>query len=139
MKSFKTFIMEADKKDTVTFDIPLLIRALELAREDIKTDMDLHRVVERLIDIRNKGVLTMDDYNFIAGIKEEVMVSGPTNVTATSAVAGTGGKGGEPGVDLKKKKSPIVMPMGKRKLAVQAVVVVLTQITALMHLEVWLH
>lgn len=115
MKSFKSFIAEADKKDTVTFDIPLLIRALELAREDIKTDMDLHRVVERLIDIRNKGVLTMDDYNFIAGIKEEVMAVGPTNVTSTSSMAGTGGKGGEPGVDLKKKKSPIVMPMGKRK------------------------
>jgi hypothetical protein len=59
-----------DKKDTVILDIPLLIRVLELAREDIKTDMDLHRVVEKLISIRNKGVLTMDDYNTIANIKE---------------------------------------------------------------------
>jgi hypothetical protein len=55
-----------DKKDTITFDIPLLIRVLELTREEIKTDADLHRVVERLIDIRNKGVLTMDDYDRIA-------------------------------------------------------------------------
>jgi DNA-binding ferritin-like protein len=61
-----------DKKDTITMDIPLMIRVLELAREDIKSDMDLHRVVERLIDIRNKGALTMDDYDFIAQIKEEV-------------------------------------------------------------------
>ena len=60
---------KADKKDTITFDIPLLIRVLELVREDIKTDMDLHRVVERLIDIRKRGVLTMDDYNYIASIK----------------------------------------------------------------------
>jgi len=59
-----------DKKDTVVLDIPLLIRVLELAREDIKTDMDLHRVVEKLISIRNKGVLTMDDYNTIANINE---------------------------------------------------------------------
>jgi hypothetical protein len=59
-----------DKKDTVILDIPLLIRVLELAREDIKTDMDLHRVVEKLISIRTKGVLTMDDYNTIANIKE---------------------------------------------------------------------
>jgi hypothetical protein len=59
-----------DKKDTVVLDIPLLIRVLELAREDIKTDMDLHRVVEKLISIRTKGVLTMDDYNTIANIKE---------------------------------------------------------------------
>jgi hypothetical protein len=55
-----------DKKDTVTFDIPLLIRVLELTREDIKSDIDLHRVVERLIQIRNKGVLTMADYRMIA-------------------------------------------------------------------------
>jgi hypothetical protein len=57
-----------DKKDTVTFDIPLLIRVLELTREDIKSDADLHRVVERLIQIRNKGVLTMADYRMIASL-----------------------------------------------------------------------
>jgi hypothetical protein len=57
-----------DKKDTVTFDIPLLIRVLELTREDIKSDIDLHRVVERLIQIRNKGVLTMADYRMIANL-----------------------------------------------------------------------
>ena len=62
-----------DKKDTVTLDIPLLIRVLELAREDIKSDMDLHRVVEKLINIRNKGMLTMKDYNYIAKIHEEIM------------------------------------------------------------------
>jgi hypothetical protein len=61
---------EVDKKDVVTFDIPLLIRVLELAREDIKSDMDLHRVVERLINMRDKGMLTMDDYDTIANIKE---------------------------------------------------------------------
>ena len=72
MKSFRSyFTEEVDKKDTITFDIPLLIRVLELTREDIKSDMDLHRVVERLIDIRNKGTLTMDDYNFVAKLKEE--------------------------------------------------------------------
>ena len=65
---------EADKEDTVILDIPLLIRILELSREDIKTDADLHRVVERLIDIRKKGTLTMDDYNFVAGLKEEFQI-----------------------------------------------------------------
>ena len=70
---------EVDKKDTVTFDIPLLIRVLELAREDIKSDMDLHRVVERLINMRDKGMLTMDDYDAIAAIKEEVYGSVPLN------------------------------------------------------------
>ena len=57
-----------DKRDTVILDIPLLIRVLELSREDIKSDADLHRVVERLIQIRKKGVLTMADYKMIANI-----------------------------------------------------------------------
>jgi hypothetical protein len=66
---------EADAKDVVSMDIPLLIRVLEFIREDVKTDMDLHRVVENLIDLRTQGVLTMDDYEkavAIKAIKEEV-------------------------------------------------------------------
>jgi len=120
MKSFKQFVVEADKKDTITFDIPLMIRVLELAREDIKSDMDLHRVVERLIDIRNKGSLTMDDYDFIANIKESYMredgiaVPGPTNVVGKGAIAGTGGPGGEPGVNMKKQRKVILQPMRLR-------------------------
>ena len=65
---------EVDKKDTVTMDIPLLIRMLELAREDVKTDAELHRVVEKLIDIRNKGTLTMDDYEFVSKLKESLQL-----------------------------------------------------------------
>lgn len=41
--------------------------------------------------------------------------AGPTNVVGNGAIAGTGGKGGEPGVNLKKKKTPIILPMGRRK------------------------
>jgi hypothetical protein len=40
--------------------------------------------------------------------------AGPTNVVGGGAIAGTGGAGGEPGVHTKKKKTPIVMPMGRR-------------------------
>lgn len=61
-----------DKMDVVMFDIPLLIRMLEYAREDAKTDMDLHKVVEKLIHIRKKGVLTMKDYNFVTRLKEDL-------------------------------------------------------------------
>ena len=66
MLIFKEYIVEkADAKDTVTFDIPLLIRVLELTREKIKSDIDLHQMVERLIKIRNRGILTMQDYKLI--------------------------------------------------------------------------
>ena len=59
-----------DEKDTVTLDIPLMIRIVEYAREDAKTDMDLHRIVENLINLRHEGVLTMDHYEQIVSIKK---------------------------------------------------------------------
>lgn len=72
-KKFNKLTSESvDKKDTITLDIPLMIRVLEYAREDAKDDMALHKVVEKLIDIRNKGILSMDDYDFIVSIKEDV-------------------------------------------------------------------
>jgi hypothetical protein len=60
-----------DAKDTVTLDIPLMIRMLELSREDIHSDAELHHVVERLLDLKNKPVLTMDDYEYIADIEHK--------------------------------------------------------------------
>ena len=55
----------ADAVDTVTLDIPLLTRILELAREDVKSDADLHFVITNILAIKNKGVLTMQDYDEI--------------------------------------------------------------------------
>jgi dephospho-CoA kinase len=63
---------ELDKADTVTMDIPLLIRVLEYAREDAKTDMDLHKVVENLIKMRDEGTLSMAQYDKIIAIKEAI-------------------------------------------------------------------
>lgn len=110
---------EVDKKDAVTFDIPLLIRVLELAREDIKSDMDLHRVVERLINMRNKGMLTMDDYDEIAAIKEEVAHSIQTdyikealtqlNTEAKEANYGGGYQDSVKALKAKAEKKPVDM------------------------------
>jgi len=38
---------ETDAVDTITMDVPLFIRMLEYAREDAKTDIDLHDVTEK--------------------------------------------------------------------------------------------
>lgn len=55
-----------DKIDTVTLDVPLLIRLLEYAREDAKTDVDLHNVVEKMISISKEiSILSMDSYDSI--------------------------------------------------------------------------
>jgi hypothetical protein len=61
--------------DTITMDIPLFIRMLEYAREDAKTDMDLHDVTEKAISMGENGeILTMDNYEDIVGkeLKESV-------------------------------------------------------------------
>jgi hypothetical protein len=62
----------ANTADHISFDIPLLMRVFELVREDIKTDMDLHKLVERLIAMKDKGVLTMDDYQEISSAQSSI-------------------------------------------------------------------
>jgi len=59
--------------DKVTLDIPLFIRLLEYAREDAKTDMDLHNVAEKAIAASETGkTLTMADYDgLVAGNSED--------------------------------------------------------------------
>lgn len=52
--------------ETIKLDIPLFIRLLEFAREDAKTDLDLHVVTENIIKLSECNcVLNMDDYNDI--------------------------------------------------------------------------
>lgn len=56
--------------DSVKMDVPLFIRMLEYAREDAKTDMDLHDVTEKIISMSREGrTLTMKDYNNIMSNK----------------------------------------------------------------------
>jgi hypothetical protein len=59
-----------DKVDTVTMDVPLLLRMMEYAREDAHEDMDLHDVAERMIAMSKDGPLSMDDYDSIVGSVE---------------------------------------------------------------------
>ena len=52
--------------DKITVDVPLFIRLLEYAREDAKTDMDLHNVAENIIALSETGkTLTMAQYDDI--------------------------------------------------------------------------
>ena len=46
----------------ITLSIPVLIRALEISREMLKSDDELHIFVEKLMDLDDgSGTLTMDD------------------------------------------------------------------------------
>jgi hypothetical protein len=51
--------------DIIKVDVPLFLRLLELAREDVKNDMDLHDVTEIVTKLSKNKVLTMSDYNAI--------------------------------------------------------------------------
>lgn len=68
-----------DTVDTVTVDVPLLIRLLEYAREDAKTDMDLHNVAEKLIELsKEHAPLSMEFYDAIVG--EQKALPAPAEV-----------------------------------------------------------
>lgn len=51
--------------DVIKLDVPLFIRLLELAREEVKQDADLHDIGEAVAKMSQNDVLTMDDYDAI--------------------------------------------------------------------------
>lgn len=52
--------------DSVRLDVPLMLRMLEFAREDAKTDLDLHYATERMVNLSKSGdMLTMQNYDHI--------------------------------------------------------------------------
>ena len=67
---------EKNPIDTVRMDIPLLIRVMEFAKEDAKTDMELHAAAENMIELsKSDRVLNMDDYNSIVTPDEENQIN----------------------------------------------------------------
>ena len=58
--------------DKITVDVPLFIRLLEYAREDAKTDVDLHNVAEKAVMLSENGAtLTMANYDAIVNSTAE--------------------------------------------------------------------
>ena len=53
----------ANPRDNVSMDIPLLVRVLEFAMTDAKTEQDLHSLADNMINLSPDGnTLTMYDY-----------------------------------------------------------------------------
>lgn len=68
----KTKLEEQDDSvDSVTMDIPLLTRILELSREDVKNDAQLHELLTKIISVKNRGTLTMKDYDDIVNSSKD--------------------------------------------------------------------
>ena len=49
--------------DIVQLDVPLFIRLLELAREEIKGDADIHDLAQRAIELSKNGPIDMAQYD----------------------------------------------------------------------------
>jgi hypothetical protein len=51
--------------DIIKINVPAFIRLIELAREEVKNDADLHDLAEIVTKISQKEVVTMDHYKTI--------------------------------------------------------------------------
>lgn len=52
-----------NKIDTLTFDVPLMIRMFELCREELKGDQIIHTITQKLLELsQHHKILTMDIY-----------------------------------------------------------------------------
>jgi hypothetical protein len=57
---------KASDSDVLNINVPTYIRTLEYAREDAKSDVDLHKLTENALEVSDKeGVVEMDDYEEI--------------------------------------------------------------------------
>lgn len=61
MKTLQDLLESSASVDTITMDIPLLIRILEYVHEDVRNDEEIHKLVSNMLNNKNK-VLNMDDY-----------------------------------------------------------------------------
>jgi hypothetical protein len=69
-----------DGEDVIKMDVPLFIRSQEYAREDAKSDADLHEFADNAIDLSQSGeTLEMDDYNKL--VPNQMADGGETPIT----------------------------------------------------------
>lgn len=57
--------------DIIKVDVPLFLRLLELAREDVKDDADLHDITQKVIELSKEVPATMADYDEIVSFMKQ--------------------------------------------------------------------
>lgn len=57
--------------DIIKLDVPTFLRLLELAREDVKNDADLHDVAEIVTKMSKQGPVTMQNYDTIVSFMQK--------------------------------------------------------------------
>lgn len=84
---------EPNGEDVVTFDVPTMMRIMELCRESNPSDVQLHELLTNIITIsKTKKVITMEDYDGIwngiiepkdAGVEKEYTDETPMEESLT--------------------------------------------------------
>jgi len=69
MKSFKEIRQNLSEGvqgiDAIMISVPLMIRCMEYAREDAKSDLDLHLAMERMLQVaKTKGSRPLDSNDY---------------------------------------------------------------------------
>ena len=57
--------------DIVKLDVPLFIRLLELAREEIKGDADIHDLAQKVIELSKDGPIDMSSYDELVSFMKQ--------------------------------------------------------------------
>lgn len=65
--TMKKLGLKEDSTDTVCMDVPFLIRVMEFAKEDAKTDQEMHVAAEKMVELAKAGTLTMAAYDEVFG------------------------------------------------------------------------
>lgn len=64
MKNFLTFLKENQDINQIVLDVPLFIRLLEYAREEVKDDETLHVLTENILKLHQSGVAILGMKNY---------------------------------------------------------------------------
>jgi len=56
--------------DVIKINVPTFLRLLELVREEVESDPDLHDIAEIVTKLSEQDVITMDDYDSIVNYME---------------------------------------------------------------------
>lgn len=57
--------------DIIKVDVPTFLRLLELAREEVKDDADLHDIAEVVTKMSKEGTVTMQNYEAIVSFMKK--------------------------------------------------------------------
>jgi hypothetical protein len=93
-------VQPTDEVDTITMDVPLFLRSLEYSREDAQSDLSLHDITQKAIELNKLyPVLNMDNYYEIFG-GDDITTGGEVSLSNHDTVNEENTPNGIVGLDI---------------------------------------